>query len=73
MRNSPPTYQQISHTRSHEEKLRDLVLKYEIGSKFAAKLKSLEEFKTVFVFDDSGSMHFKLNESPLNTSNVKVS
>lgn len=66
-----PTYQQISH-HSHDKKLRDLILKYEIGSKFSTKLKSLENFKIVFVFDDSGSMHFKLNDSPLNTSSAKV-
>ena len=57
---------------SNDEKLKKLVLKYEIEAKMSNKLKSLEDFKIVFVFDDSGSMHFKLNESPLNTSNLKV-
>lgn len=57
---------------SNDEKLKKLVLKYEIEEKMSNKLKSLEDFKIVFVFDDSGSMHFKLNESPLNTSNLKV-
>lgn len=56
----------------NEELLNDFVLTYEIGEKFATKLPHLVGFKIVFVFDDSGSMNTKLNESPLNSAHEKV-
>lgn len=56
----------------NEERINDFVLTYEIGEKFATKLPHLVDFKIVFVFDDSGSMNTKLNESPLNSAHEKV-
>lgn len=51
-------------------KFRDLLEKYEISFKMAEHLRQLSEYKTCFIFDDSGSMNLKLSDSPLN-SNVK--
>jgi hypothetical protein len=38
-------------------KFRDLLDKYEISSDMAKHLQSLSEYKTCFIFDDSGSMN----------------
>jgi hypothetical protein len=55
--------------QSSEEKLRSIVNKYEISQYLVHKLQLLQAFKIVFVFDDSGSMNTKLDESPLNNAN----
>ncbi len=48
-------------------KFRDILDKYEISSFMAKHLQKLSEYKTCFIFDDSGSMNDKLLSSPLNT------
>lgn len=49
------------------------MLKYEISqSKKLNKLKKLQDFKIVFIFDDSDTMNLTLNESPLNNTMPKM-
>ena len=55
---------------SHEQRFQNIVSKYEISTTFAQKMSKLQEFKVVFIFDDSGSMNSVLNESPLNNNNT---
>jgi hypothetical protein len=54
---------------TQEEKLRNIVQKYEINRFFSDKMQSLLSYKIVFIFDDSGSMNTTLNDSPLNNPN----
>ena len=61
---APPAYNQIY--LSSEQKLQEIANKYEIGAFFLNKLKELSKFKTVFLFDDSGSMSSIVKDSPLN-------
>jgi hypothetical protein len=61
--NSPVQMQQ----QTREEKYRDIIRKHEISADFANRLQLLQGFKTVFIFDDSGSMNTVLQDSPLNT------
>ena len=49
-------------------KFRDLLEKYEISLQMAEHLRKLADYKTCFIFDDSGSMNVKLADSPLNSS-----
>lgn len=52
---------------SRQSRLNAIVQKYEISELFARKLtQKLNSFKIVFIFDDSGSMSTRLDESPLN-------
>jgi hypothetical protein len=55
-----------------ENKMREIIDKYEVSRFFSDKLQSLLEFKTLFIFDDSGSMNSTLAESPLNTGMLKA-
>ena len=75
----PPSYDNISDSNddfkknvvfksSQEEALREIIFKYEINNDFAARLQLLQQFKIVFIFDDSGSMNTTLLDSPLNNS-----
>ena len=52
-----------------EEKLRNIMNKHEISWDFTQCLLQLQDFKVVFIFDDSGSMNRTLNDSPLNSAN----
>lgn len=57
---------------AQNEQLTEIILKYEIRPFYSAKLRALENFRIVFIFDDSGSMNFKLKESPHNSKDKKV-
>lgn len=66
----PPSYSQYGQPPppNREQLLLDLLRRHEISRDFAARLqKHLVMSKIVFVFDDSGSMHATLRDSPLNT------
>lgn len=67
----PPTYTVTTNNNlnTNEEKFRSIVQKYEISKMFVNKLQSLQTFKIVFIFDDSGSMNTALQDSPLNKTN----
>ena len=54
---------------TQEQRLRNIVQKYEISRFFSDKMQLLLSYKIVFVFDDSGSMNTTLNDSPLNNDN----
>lgn len=59
---------------SVESRLNAIIHKYEITEIFARKLtEKLNAFKIVYVFDDSGSMTTRLDESPLNHGSFQVS
>ena len=52
---------------SRQSRLNAIVQRYEISEFFASRLaQKLNSFKIVFIFDDSGSMSTRLDESPLN-------
>ncbi|CAF1074956.1 unnamed protein product [Brachionus calyciflorus] len=46
--------------------LQNLIHKHEISHDYANRLQYLYGYKTVFIFDDSGSMNSELDDSPLN-------
>ncbi|RMZ97569.1 von willebrand factor [Brachionus plicatilis] len=51
----------------HDSSLvQNLISKHEISVDYANRLQYLYGFKTVFIFDDSGSMNSELDDSPLN-------
>ena len=52
--------------------LNNVINKYAISFEFSKRLHLLDKFKTVFIFDDSGSMSTRLTQSPLNTDFVKA-
>lgn len=60
-----PTPQQPTQA-NREDIYRTIVQKYEISQDFARRMQMLQGFKTVFIFDDSGSMKAPLEDSPLN-------
>lgn len=62
--NKSPSYHRLNDTR--EDRYSQLIHKHEINNDFANRLKQLQGFKVVFIFDDSGSMNTVLNDSPLN-------
>ena len=49
-----------------------MVRKHEISRFFSKKLRLLNDFKCVFILDDSGSMNERLDESPLNHGSYKA-
>ena len=49
-----------------EKVLKKLIRKHEISRFFSKKLRLLNDFKLVFILDDSGSMNEPLDDSPLN-------
>lgn len=55
---------------SRDEYFNYLIHKYEINLSYAHKLQKLQDFKIVFIFDDSGSMNTSLDDSPLNGNNL---
>ena len=57
---------QFETAQNREDRLRQIVQKYEISERFTSKLQVLHGFKIVYIFDDSGSMNNPLNDSPLN-------
>ena len=74
MENSaPPTYEQIyqqftvpyNSNQSYDQRLRDVIQKFEISSEFASKLQLLTDYKVVFILDDSTSMQTIVNYSIL--------
>ena len=74
MENSaPPSYEEvyqqltvpISSNQSYEQRLRNVIQKFEISSEFATKLQILADFKVVFILDDSTSMQTIVNYSIL--------
>jgi len=70
---SPPPYQEsnnLTRALNRDQKLIEILTKYEISNEFAVKLQQLQGFKIVFIFDDSGSMNTILQDSPLNTTNL---
>lgn len=69
---SAPYSSQSSQPLSREDRFREIINKHEISTFFSSKLQKLSQFKTVFIFDDSGSMNSVLEDSPLNTGLLKV-
>jgi hypothetical protein len=74
MENSaPPTYEQIyqqftvpnNSNQFYDQRLRNVIQKFEISSEFASKLQILTDFKVVFILDDSTSMQTVVNYSIL--------
>lgn len=73
---SPPSYDEAVYSQpapitstsmTRESRLQTIIRKYEITEMFARKLlEKLDSFNIVFIFDDSGSMLTRLDESPLN-------
>lgn len=62
-----------SRLESRQSRLDSIIRKYEITEIFARKLvQRLNSFRIVFVFDDSGSMLTRLDESPLNHGPYQV-
>lgn len=57
-------YQQPEMSR--EERFRHIIQTYEISQEFAGRLQLLNNFKIVFLLDDSSSMNSALGDSPLN-------
>ena len=51
------------------DKLKDFIKKHDISDFFSSRLEKLQECKVVFVFDDSGSMKRRLEDSPLKDFN----
>jgi len=68
LEDSPPAYDQY-RTTSREEQYRNILQKYGISKEYSEILQKLRNFKTVFIFDDSGSMNSILHSSPLNDLN----
>lgn len=68
----PPMPRPQAPPASREERFRTIVNKHEISAQFSSKLQKLNNFKIVFVFDDSGSMNTILEDSPLNSGLLKV-
>lgn len=70
---APPTYEQINQqftvpnnsNQSYDQRLRNVIQKFEISSEFASKLQILTDFKVVFILDDSTSMQTIVNYSIL--------
>jgi uncharacterized protein YegL len=56
----------VNFTQFDNDRFQRIVQKYEINREFAEKLHLLNGFETVLIFDDSGSMNSRLNDSPLN-------
>lgn len=50
-----------------------MIRKHEISRFFSKKLRVLNDFKLVFILDDSGSMNEVLEDSPLNHGSYKAS
>ena len=67
----PPSYRQAS-IESRKDCFQKILKRYEINNYFAKKLQLLDEFKIVFIFDDSGSMNASLSDSPLNIGLIKA-
>lgn len=65
----PPSYDSIFNKScpENDENFKKIIDKYGINQNFANRLKQLEKFNVVFIFDDSGSMNSQLTDSPLNT------
>jgi hypothetical protein len=73
---NPPSYEEASNNLKLTEKtktIENLIKEYEINIEYAEKLKVLNNFKIVFILDDSGSMNSKLADSPLINKNKSTS
>ncbi len=57
------------NSNNKKKQLQDIINEYEINKKYAQKLQILQDFKIVFILDDSGSMNTPLKESPLLSNN----
>lgn len=55
-----------SESYNNSNQIQTLISKHEISADYANRLQYLYGFKTVFIFDDSGSMNCELDDSPLN-------
>lgn len=70
---APPTYEQIyqqftvpnNSNQSYDQRLQNVIQKFQISSEFASKLQILTDFKVVFILDDSTSMQTIVNYSIL--------
>jgi hypothetical protein len=57
------------NNNNKKKQLQDIINEYEINKRYAQKLQILQDFKIVFILDDSGSMNTPLKESPLLSNN----
>ena len=57
----------------YEENFNQIIRKYKISEIFSTKLRLLNGFKIVFIFDDSTSMSTYLDDSPLNFTKGNLS
>ena len=57
------------NSNNKKKQLQDIINEHEINKKYAQKLQILQDFKIVFILDDSGSMNTPLKESPLLSNN----
>jgi hypothetical protein len=62
----PQQQQQQQPTLNKEQMFAEIINKYEISHDFAGRLQLLNNYKIVFLLDDSSSMNSVLGDSPLN-------
>ena len=63
----PPNYDQVISSGNKNQKIYDLVRKYEIDPLFSEKLEILSQYEIVLLLDDSGSMNTPLSDSQHST------
>ena len=63
----PPSYSQVISPYNKNQKIYDLVQKYEIDPLFSEKLETLSDYEIVLLLDDSGSMNTPLSDSQHST------
>jgi hypothetical protein len=62
---------QINHSNV-DKSFNEIMQKHSISGFWSRKLKSLNNYKIVFILDDSGSMNKTLEDSPLNKGSFKA-
>ena len=61
-----------STSQNSDKSFNEIMHKHNISGFWSKKLKNLNNFKIVFILDDSGSMAKVLEDSPLNKSTYKA-
>jgi hypothetical protein len=61
-----------SYIQSIDKSFNEIMQKHSISGFWSRKLKSLNNYKIVFILDDSGSMNKTLEDSPLNKGSFKA-
>ena len=61
-----------SYSQNIDKSFNEIMQKHSISGFWSRKLKSLNNYKIVFILDDSGSMNKSLEDSPLNKGSFKA-